>query len=269
MAVSAASWYATSGLVLPGASSMRQRPPGPGGAAWRRGLRAPPTRTGPPPRGGAEATGLGPGTVTPGMPRSRAAATSPAPGSLTAGVPASVTSATSVPLPSRCRMRRSAPSFECAWKLISSACEPTCASSGLVCRVSSAATALTRLSVAAARGDRSSRLPSGVATTYRVPAMSPRHLPRQPAVVAGRLQHVAVLPRRLAQDLGGGPRHHDFHAFEPLQRPVGQRARELLRLDDGIGRLGPARRRQQGDRLVRVQDPGAYLTRPAPGPAGV
>src|SRR5256885_8011361 len=164
--------------------------------------------------------------VTTAMSRSCAAATSAAPGSLTAGVPASVTSATSLPLPSRCRMRRSALSVECAWKLISSACEPTCASSGLVCRVSSAATAVTRLSVAAARGERSSRLPSGVATTYRVPAMSPRHLPRQPPVIPRRLQHVAVLPRRLAQDLGGGPRHHHFHAFEQLERPVGQGAGE-------------------------------------------
>src|SRR5256885_9750500 len=76
------------------------------------------------------------------------------------------------------------------------------------------------------RGERSSRLPSGVATTYRVPAMSPRHLPRQPPVIPGRLQHVAVLPRRFAQDLGGGPRHHHFHAFEQLERPVGQGAGE-------------------------------------------
>src|SRR5207248_7000335 len=155
------------------------------------------------------------------MSRSRAAATRTAPGSLTVGVPASVTSATSLPLANRCRIRRSGASLECAWKLMSSAREPTWASSGLVWRVSSAATAVTPLSVLAARGERSSRLPSGVATTYRVPAISPRHLPRQPPVIPGRLQHVAVLPRRFAQDLGGGPRHHPFHAFEQLERPVG------------------------------------------------
>src|SRR5207253_1697766 len=150
------------------------------------------------------------------MSRSRAEATSAAPGSLTAGVPASVTSATSLPLPSRCRMRRSAPSVEWAWKLSSLAREPTCASSGLVCRVSSAATAVTRLSVAAARGDKSSRLPSGVATTYRVPDMSPRHLPRQLPVKPRGLQHVAMLARRLAQNLGCGAGHDDLDALEQL-----------------------------------------------------
>src|ERR1700741_3431724 len=172
------------------------------------------------------------------MSRSRAAATSAAPGSLTVGGPASVTSATSLPLPRRCRMRRSAASFEWAWKLTSSACEPMCASSGLVWRVSSAATAVTRLSVAAARGDRSSRLPSGVATTYRVPDISPRDLPRQASIEPGGLQHVPVLAGGFAQDLGRGARHHDL---------------------DALGGLRPARRRQDGDRLVRLADAGAHL----------
>src|SRR5438034_5577207 len=154
------------------------------------------------------------------MSRSRAAATRTAPGSLTVGVPASVTSATSLPLASRCRIRRSAASLGCAWKLMSSAREPTWASNGLVWRVSSAATAAARFSVAAARGERSSRLPSGVATTYRVPAISPRHRPRQASVVARRLQHVAVLARGLAQDLGRGARHHHLDALQQLERPV-------------------------------------------------
>src|SRR5690348_17080297 len=114
-------------------------------------------------------------------------------------------------------MRRSAASLECAWKLTSSACEPTCVSSGLVWRVSSAATTATRVSVAIARGERSSRLPSGVATTYRVPGISPGDLPRQPAVVAGGLQHVAVLACGLAQDLRRRSGHHDLHALEQLQ----------------------------------------------------
>src|SRR2546430_12999907 len=102
---------------------------------------------------------------------------------------------------------------------MSSAREPTWASSGLVWRVSSAATAAARVSVAAARGERPSRLPSGVATTYRVPAISPRHPPRQASVVARRLQHVAVLARGLAPDLGGGARHHHIDALQHLDRP--------------------------------------------------
>src|SRR5439155_22451089 len=120
---------------------------------------------------------------------------------------AAYTLAYACPRTSRVRIRRGAASLDGAWKLMSPAREPTWASSGLVWRVSSAATAAARVRVAAARGDRSSRLPNGVATTYRVPAISPRHRPRQPTVVARRLQHVAVLARRLAQDLGRRPRH--------------------------------------------------------------
>src|SRR6266568_4365314 len=165
----------------------------------------------------AAATAVGPGMVTTCTSRARAAETSAAPGSLTAGVPASVTSATSLPVPRRLRMRRRAASLECAWKLISSAREP-----------------------------RSSRLPSGVATTYRVPAISPRHLPRQAAVEAGRLEHVAVLLRRLLEDLGRRARHHDLDALEQLQRPVHERARQLLRLHHGVGRLGATRHAQHG-----------------------
>src|SRR2546426_10215641 len=197
------------------------------------------------------------------MSRSRAAATRTAPGSLTVGVPASVTSATSLPLASRCRIRRSAASLECAWKLMSSAREPTWASSGLVWRVSSAATAAARVSVAAARAERSSRLPSGVATTYRVPAISPRHGPRQATVVTRRLQDVAVLPRRLAQDLGRRPGHHHLDALEQLERPIRERIRKLFRLHHRVRRIGPARRREDRDRLVRIHDTRAHLLGPA------
>src|SRR5881409_4445701 len=84
---------------------------------------------------------------------------------LSEGVPASVTSATSLPLPSRWSTRRSAAAGEWAWTLSRSAREPTCASRVFVWRVSSAATAATPRRVSAARGERSSRLPSGVATT--------------------------------------------------------------------------------------------------------
>src|SRR5207247_1029358 len=92
-------------------------------------------------------------------------ATRPAPGSLTVGVPASVTRATSDPACSSSRILRGALSGEWAWKLRRSAGEPTWWSSVLVRRVSSAATTAARFSVSAARGERSPRLPSGVATT--------------------------------------------------------------------------------------------------------
>src|SRR2546427_440566 len=77
------------------------------------------------------------------MPRPLAAATSATPGSLMTGVPASVMSATSRPSVSMRRMRSRARSDECSWKLISSACEPAWWSSGLLWRVSSAATTAT------------------------------------------------------------------------------------------------------------------------------
>src|SRR5207247_9179201 len=136
--------------------------------------------------------------------RRRAAPARPAPGSPAVGVPPAAPRATSLPRPRRWTLRRSADSGECAWKLTSSARDPTCARRVFVWRVSSAATAAACFRVAAARGERSSRLPSGVATTYKVPAISPRHLPRQAPVEPGRLQHIAVLAGRLAQDLGRG-----------------------------------------------------------------
>src|SRR2546429_8048948 len=111
-----------------------------------------------------------------------------------------------------------------------SAGEATWAGGGLGGCGASAATAAARVRVAAARGERSSRLPNGVATTYRVPAISPRHGPRQTTVVTRRLQDVAVLARRLAQDLGRRPRHHHLDALEQLERPIRERIGQLLRL---------------------------------------
>src|SRR5712691_6614621 len=197
----------------------------------------------------AAATAVGPGIVTTATSRARAAATSSAPGSLTAGVPASVTRATSLPVPSRWRMRRNAASVEWAWKLMRSAPEPTCASRILVWRVSSAATAATRFSVSAARGERSARLPSGVATTYSVPAISPRHLPRQAPVEAGRLEHVAVLLGRFLDDLRGRPGHQHVHDA-PVELAVGVDER-VGRLRRQVGRGGEQRRRERGARAVR------------------
>src|SRR6266516_2377215 len=166
--------------------------------------------------------------VTTGTSRARAAATSTAPGSLTVG--------------------------ERAWKLTSSARDPTCARRVFVWRVSSAATAVACFRVAAARGERSSRLPSGVATTYKVPAISPRHLPRQAPVEPGRLQHIAVLAGRLAQDLGRGAGHDDLDPLEQLKRPVHQGVGELLGLHHGVRRFGAARGREDRDRLVLPHD---------------
>src|SRR5438874_13453487 len=100
---------------------------------------------------------------------------------------------------------------------------------------------VTRLSVLAARGERSSRLPSGVATTYRVPAIPPRHRPRQASVVARRLQHVAVLAPGLAQDLGRGARHHHLAAPPPPEPPAPEPVRALLRLRDRASAAHPAR----------------------------
>src|SRR2546422_9583065 len=195
------------------------------------------------------------------MPRSLAAATSATPGSLMTGVPASVMTATSRPSVRMRRMRSRARSDECSWKLMSSACEPAWWSSGLLWRVSSAATSATRFSVSAARGERSPRLPRGVATTYRVPATSPRHPPGETAVEAGRLQHVAVLAGGVLQHLGGGPRHHDFRALEQLQGPVGQRRGQLLGPYHGVGRIGAARHAEQRQRLMRVDDRCHYFLR--------
>src|SRR5437660_12830342 len=143
--------------------------------------------------------------------------------------------------------------------LTSAAGDPTWASSVFVCRVSSAATAAACFRVSAARGERSSRLPSGVATTYRVPDMSPGHRPRQLSVKPGRLQHVAMLARRLAQNLGCGAGHDDLDALEQLPRPVHQGGGELLGPHARIRRFGAARGGQDADRLVLLEDAGADL----------
>src|SRR5713101_6019369 len=199
--------------------------------------------------------------VTTGMPRARAPATSSAPGSLTAGVPASVTRATSRPPASSSKRRRWALAAEWAWKLSSSACEPTCCRSVLLRRVSSAATTAARVSVSAARGERSPRFPSGVATTYRVPATSPRHRPRHAAVKAGRLQDVAVLLRRVFEHLRRGTGHHHFQPFYQHQRPPAQGHGQLLGVHHRVGRFAAARHGEQRQRLVGTHHGAAYLLR--------
>src|SRR3989441_4103742 len=209
----------------------------------------------------AAPTAVGPGMVTTGMPRARAPATSSAPGSLTAGVPASVTSATSRPPTNRSNRRRWALAAEWAWKLISSAREPTCCRSVLLRRVSSAATTAARVRVSAARGERSPRFPSGVATTYKVPATLPRHRPRHAPVEAGRLQDVAVFLRRVLEDLRRGAGHHHFQPFQQLQRPPAQRHRQLFGLHHRVGRLAAARHGQQRQRLVGARHGAAHLLR--------
>src|SRR5438045_796909 len=137
--------------------------------------------------------------------------------------------------------------------------------SGLLWRVSSAATTATRFSVSAARGERSPRLPRGVATTYRVPATSPLHPPRELAVEAGGLQHVAVLAGRVLQDFGRRAGHHDLCAFEELQRPVGQCDRQLFGPHHRVGRVAAARDTEQRERLMPVTLSGSKRGKDFPG----
>src|SRR5688572_20538576 len=107
---------------------------------------------------------------TTACPAARTAPTRSAPGSLTTGVPASETRATSRPSASMARIASSRPGVEWAWKLMSLGAAPRWVSRPRVRLVSSAATTGTLRRTSAARGVRSPRFPSGVATTKRVPA---------------------------------------------------------------------------------------------------
>src|SRR5690348_13267516 len=60
----------------------------------------------------------------------------------------------------------------CSCRAINGAPMPKCANSGLLWRVSSAATSATSRNTRCARGEKSSRLPIGVATIHKVPAIS-------------------------------------------------------------------------------------------------
>lgn len=90
------------------------------------------------------------------------------------GVPASDTSATDVPARSWSRSGAIRARSLCAWRLTSRGEAPRCSSRCRVRRVSSAATIGTSRRMRAARSVRSSRLPIGVDTTYRVPPPAAR-----------------------------------------------------------------------------------------------
>src|SRR5207244_2855995 len=116
----------------------------------------------------------GPGTASTRAPAAAAAATSLAPGSDMAGVPASVTTATSTPRSSRRSTWSTWAASLWSWTASSSLPEtPAWVSRRRVWRVSSQAITPTRARVAAARGERSPRLPIGVETRTRVPVGRP------------------------------------------------------------------------------------------------
>src|SRR5581483_7898418 len=124
----------------------------------------------------AASTALGPGTVDTSRSASTHARTRAWPGSETPGVPASVTYATTSPAAMRSTTRASACRSLWAWSATSRprAGTPACVSSARVRRVSSAAIRSASRSVSTARGDRSPRLPIGVATTTSRPATRAR-----------------------------------------------------------------------------------------------
>jgi hypothetical protein len=94
-----------------------------------------------------------------------AARTSRYPGSDTSGVPASLTSTTRAPCRNLAtRSSRLEPSL-CSCSEISGRCTPSCFNRPAVWRVSSAAITSAAASASRARGERSPRLPMGVATT--------------------------------------------------------------------------------------------------------
>ncbi len=117
----------------------------------------------------AASTALAPGTGSTAMPSSSAARINWSPGSESSGVPASVTTATDSPCRSRSSRagRRAASLWAC--RLTIGVSMPACASSFAVRRVSSAAITRTSRSTRSARSVMSSRLPMGVATTYKRP----------------------------------------------------------------------------------------------------
>ena len=122
-------------------------------------------------------------------PAAQAASTSRWPGSEMAGVPASVQSASSSPAARRSRMGPSrASSSKAGSERKGGAGWPRWAKSCRVRRVSSATTADARRSTSAARGERSPRLPIGVATTFRSPGTGPFYRGRPSASKAPRMR---------------------------------------------------------------------------------
>jgi len=113
----------------------------------------------------AATTALGPGTTRTGRPASATRRTMRAPGSLMPGLPASTISAPIEPACNRATRSSARPRSLWAWAEISGTSIAKRVSRPPLCRVSSAAIQSTARSTASARGDRSPRLPIGVATT--------------------------------------------------------------------------------------------------------
>src|SRR5690606_3475634 len=140
----------------------------------------------------------GPGTGDTAKPASLAARTMRKPGSLTSGVPASEISATALPAPSHSSTRATCSASLCSCSATTRASLPACASNGALWRVSSAATTSTSRSTCSARGEKSPRLPIGVATTHRHPASG-----------------MALLAKE-----GGGERRDDRLSSQPSPAPA-------------------------------------------------
>src|SRR5215218_8555485 len=150
----------------------------------------------------------GPGTVVTSWPASSTARTSRSPGSLIPGVPASVTTATSPPSPSTWSTSGMRAASVCSLHTANRVpAIPACWSNRPVRRVSSQHTRAAAASASRARGDRSPRLPIGVATRTRRPG------------------------RRSATDFGGG-RGTLAQLDDVADRQVPALERAGLRLDD-------------------------------------
>ncbi len=116
----------------------------------------------------------GPGTTTTSKPPSAAARTSRSPGSDTPGRPASDTSATRAPSANRSTTVDTWDASACSWAAsIGGEATPAAERRRRVWRVSSHTTRSASARVRRARGDRSSRLPMGVATMARLPRRCP------------------------------------------------------------------------------------------------
>ena len=115
-----------------------------------------------------------PGTGITWIPAAAHARTTSFPGSEMQGVPASVTS-TAFRSPSRIFEASGSALFPslCRWQLTSGAWNPKTWHSFMVTRVSSAIIRSAVFIVSTARGEKSCRLPIGVATTYNAAMLSP------------------------------------------------------------------------------------------------
>src|SRR5688572_12937349 len=194
------------------------------------------------------------------MPLVEASLTRTKPGSESSGVPASL--ATAIVFPSSRSARRRGRRWRslCSWREISGFLIPRCASSRPVCRVSSQATRSASSNAALARGERSSRLPIGVATTTSLPAMSvPRDLLVQVhrAAREARDQHQPPLEAEallveqdsLHHPLVIAPRHHLFRPQALIEEEIKDLVRRQV-VEAQVSLVRLTREEIRGRRLV-------------------